>query len=717
MNRWSRIGLTLLALYGAARAEPAAACGGPAMEYLPARLVPLDTEWISNPALGYDNVLRDEFRFLYPFRQAAGPAYEPLWVSAYDAPYDGSSAEFSELVIERYADGGSREYANSTPPSFEANPQLVEVRLCDALRAHCRTLTRPRPVAAPTPDVAAFDAALTARDWPAATAAATAIVAVILDMPQDVAQTHNHALRRAVEFLELAPYRGALSDDQAADYFLAWGSGAPVDVARLPPPIQRAAAIRTMSRADAARLLGEDPAQARAASLRFVVIQQMLRAQIGDAWATIPDDAAAPIDQAIDAWLRDYPQHPLRQLVELQRVRLRRFQGRPSEAAAMLLDVYPRHAQRVLADLRYLFAYSSAEVSLAKLEARQPFDPLLLTAMVGVATTIVPTEWTRLWRLAEARPDAAWAVNLQERLLRAVGRRDSVMNLGLPPGPLPEGYPDTPRSPTALWGALRLAELARRGRWQEAVEQAAVTPPSPDTAQIAFTAHLALDQTGAALAVPELSETERSYVLETLLTDAQLRALLHTPLADRAALTLAIRQANAGHWQRAAAIIAPYDPARAKLWHTAAQLSRGTTAADRLRWARFLAAQRRTLLWPTDNAWERSLNWVCTSAASTNFPTNSVRQWTADYQCKAARERQLQSASWLALKAYATYLSRAPRSDESRAALREADVLYNWLINHCSGCFDWRTYLEKQPATAQIRRAGKRLRPPAPSGA
>jgi hypothetical protein len=603
---------------------------------------------------------------------------------------------------------------NAAPPSFEGNPQLVEIRLCDAQRAHCRTLTRPQAVAAPKPDVAAFDAALTARDWPAATAAAEAIVAVILDMPQDVAQTHNHALRRAVEFLELAPYRTALSDDLAAEYFLAWWAPVPNDVAPLPPVFARAAAIRSMSRTDAGRLLAEDPAQARAASLRFVVIQQMLRAQIGDAWDTIPDDAAAPIDQAIDAWLHDYPQHPLRLLVELQRVRLRRFQGRPSEAAAMLLDVYPRHAQRVLADLRYLFAYSSAEVSLAKLEARQPFDPLLLTAMVGVATTIVPSEWTRLWRLAEAHPDAAWAVNLQERLLGAVGRRDSVMNLGLAPGPLPEGYPETPRSPTALWGALRLAELARRGRWQEAVEQAAVTPPSPETAHIAFTAHLALGQIAAALQVRGLSETERSYLLDTLLTDQQLRALLRTPLAGRAALTLGIRQATAGHWERAAAIIAPYDSARAKLWRTAAQLSRGTTAAERLRWARFLNAQRRTLLWPIDNASSRSLEGVCASTKWPNFPTSVVRQWTADVQCEAAQDQQLQDATWLAFKAYAAYLGRAPRSDESRAALREADVLYNWLINHCSGCFGWQAYLEKQPATAQVRRAGKRLRPTAP---
>jgi hypothetical protein len=715
MSRWWRIGLALLAVCGAARTEQAAACGGPAMEYLPARLVPLDTEWISNPALGYDNVLRDEFRFLYPFRQAAGPAYEPLWVSAYGFPYDDSSPGFSELIIERYDNGDSREHVNSTPPSFDANPHLVEIRLCDALRAHCRTLTRPQPVAAPKPDVAAFDAALTARDWPAATVAAEAIVAVILDMPQDVAQTHNHALRRAVEYLELAPYRSALSDDLAAEYFLAWHSPIANDVAPLPLVFERAAVIRSKSRTDAAGLLAEDPAQARAASLRFVVIQQMLRAQIGDAWDTIPDDAAAPIDQAIDAWLRDYPQHPLRLLVELQRVRLRRFQGRPSEAAAMLLDVYPRHAQRVLADLRYLFAYSSAEVSLAKLEARQPFDPLLLTAMVGVATTIVPTEWTRLWRLAEAHPDAAWAVNLQERLLRVVGlgRAGGLFALSL--AELPEGYPDTPRSPTALWGQLRLAELAHRGRWQDAIAQAAVTPPSPDTAQIAFTAHLALGQIAAALQVPELSENERSYVLETLLSDQQLRALLRTPLAGRAALTLGIRQAAAGHWKRAAAIIAPYDSARAKLWRTAAHLSRGKTAAERLRWARFLNAQRRTLLWPIDNASGRSLEWVCASSKWPNFPASVVRQWTAEFQCEAAQDQQLQDASWLALKAYAAYLSRAPRSDESLAALREADVLYNWLINHCSGCFDWQTYLEKQPATAQVRRAGKRLRPQAPS--
>lgn len=71
----------------------------------------------------------------------------------------------------------------------------------------------------------------------------------------------------------------------------------------------------------------------------------------------------------------------------------------------------------------------------------------------------------------------------------------------------------------------------------------------------------------------------------------------------------------------------------------------------------------------------------------------------------------LQSETWLALDVYAQYLAKAPRSPEAPAALREADACYNGLLNHCQSCGDfWAEFLEQQPATEQLRRAGRQIR-------
>ncbi|MFN8644015.1 MAG: hypothetical protein U0802_21040 [Candidatus Binatia bacterium] len=556
---------TLAALLAGPSAERAAACGGPAVADLAAYLVPLDTDALVSFPDQMDFTYRDELLFLYPFRLALGDSFEPMWQMAYDWNW--------------------------------------------------------QPSGIPAVDLAPFEAAVAAHHWPAAAAAANAVVTRILDLPRPVAQRHNDALRRAVEFLELVPFVGEAGDPRAAAYFLSWG-GVPAEVEQLPPTFRRAAAIRAMPRADAARVLAEDPTQARAASLRFVVIQLALREQIADGWSTIPADAAARIELAIDDWLRDYPQHPLRDLVALQRVRVRYFQqGGGLEAVCFLLDMYPRHQQRVLGELRYIFLNRSfVTVPLDVVENRQPPDPLLLTAMIPGHTSVGPADWPRLWRLSEAHADQPWAINLQERLLRAAG---AMLDL-------PDGYPNAPRSPTPLWGKLRLGELVRRGRWQDALRQAAVTPAGEGVAQLTATAHLALGQIADAVTTPDLPVDARRYLLDTLLSDAELRALLHGPFAAAAAQTLGIRQAVAGDWAAAARTIAPFDAARAALWREAAQLSRDTSSVGRLRWARFLAARRGDLFRPTDTAWERSLGW------SARWPrtTTPRRAW-----CRAGRWR------------------------------------------------------------------------------
>lgn len=685
-------------------AADACACGGPAQLDLSGRLMPISVGEVCAPISGYDTYYRDQLLFLYPFRLVGGAAYDPLWRDAYDRQWEDAQAVPEDaVVIERRADGRNDETRGIRRSwSFTDQPDLVSVTACDAMRERCHTWSRAD--AGWSVDTAPFDAAIRAHDWTAAAAAAEAIIARILDMPQQVAQQFNFALRRAVEFLELAPLRAQLDDRQAADYFLAWGTVLPFDVATLPPVFQRAAAIRDMARGDAARLLAEDPAQARAASLRFVLIQQALRQQIPNGWSFIPPEGAKRVDGLIAAWLADYPHHPLRELVQLQRVRLRYFEENGAPAAvAMLLDIYPRHPQRVLTDLRYIFYNRYAAVPVESLEQRQPFDPVLLTAMVPGQIQLGDGGWARLWRLSVTNIDAPWAVNLQERLLAAASRMPS----------LPEAYPSQPARPTELWGMLRLAEMAQRGRWQETLAQAALMPPSEEVAQIAAASHLALGQIDAALQVPQLSEDERAYLLETLLSDDELRGLLQTPSARAAALTLGIRRASAGDWTAAVDIVAPYDAARAARWREAASLAADRSPAGRLRWARYLDANRGVLFRPADTAWERSLGLVCARAGDQSAPQSSVvARWSNAFQCEAARRQMLESEAWLALQAYAEYLAGAPRSAASRTALRQANATYNWLINHCQNCWDfWPQFLAKQPAVATIRAAGERLNP------
>jgi hypothetical protein len=63
-----------------------------------------------------------------------------------------------------------------------------------------------------------------------------------------------------------------------------------------------------------------------------------------------------------------------------------------------------------------------------------------------------------------------------------------------------------------------------------------------------------------------------------------------------------------------------------------------------------------------------------------------------------------------AIKGYADFLARAPRSDARRAAaLREANLTYNWLVNWDNNNSPfWADALEAEGIGRTIRQAGRR---------
>lgn len=705
-TRRLRVAIALLApLWWCLAAPSARACGGPAQVAVGGVLYPLDVSAICSPEDGYDVYYLDQFLFLYPFRLTLGDSLESLWQSAYGSGWTppGTAAGTSVISIKRFKDGTSTEgFGSPASWSFDDEPQLASVTFCQTNYRDCKTITRESW--AFVPDMSPFTSAVQAHDWPAAKKAAAQVVEQFLDQPQSVAQARNDELKRAVEYLELEPFIGEIGDERASEYF--FSTARPPAESELSPTFRRALAIRYMPRADAGRVLAEDPRQARAASLRFVVLQQELREQIPNGWTPMPEDAALRLDGMIDEWLKDYPDHPLRDLVVLLKVRVKYFQSRGGNAALeMLLDMYPRHLKRVLVEMRYILVNRGAMLPLESLEKRSPPDPVLITALTPADVDLGATGWTRLWKLSESQPQAPWSVNLQERLLRAAGAMS----------PLPEGFPAEAKAPTQLWGMLRLVALERNQQWQEALKQAAATPANEQVAQLAATAHLALGHVKEAALVEGLSPVEKDYLLQVLLSDAELQSLLRGGIGADAALSLGMRRAAAGEWAAAARDIEPFDAERAALWRTCAKLSSDRSPAGLLRWARFLKANYGRIFPETDTAWERSLSWDYALSGSTDpnlAARRSVRSpWTLQYRHQAVERHLLQNEMWLALNAYAQVLVRAPRSPEAPAALHEADECYNWLLNHCQNCSDfWQNFLDRQPAVEQLRKAGRKIR-------
>ena len=95
---------------------------------------------------------------------------------------------------------------------------------------------------------------------------------------------------------------------------------------------------------------------------------------------------------------------------------------------------------------------------------------------------------------------------------------------------------------------------------------------------------------------------------------------------------------------------------------------------------------------------------------STRAAFNPLLPWSAaDERAAIGRHFRDGFEMYLAVRAYADFLARAPRTDlRRRAALREADATYNWLVNwdNNNSSF-WSAALEGEGIGRVIRQAGR----------
>jgi hypothetical protein len=610
----------------------ALACGGPWQADLRVAIAPRVDEafcqLVSLDDIDHRVATGDHFVFLYPAVATAGDALTDLWLAAYEKEWGRDIADGSE------------------PPKYRLAPQ---------------------------PGV--FEAAVAARDWAQAKRVATAEVQQILDMPAPQADLHRVTFNRALEFLELAPFVSAIGDGPMQAFL---SSGAVDDGSTV---LVQAKAVRGMARDDATRLLEADPHQARAATLRFVVLTRALQQGIPNGWRGNPplaDETYKRLQALVDTWLAEFPSHPLADLVRLMKARLDYFHDDLEASFDVVLDVHARHPARALFELRYL-VMQGYYPELATLMARR-VPPEVLTGFVpAYLRSSTPDDWASLWALAAAHPGAAWATNLQERLLFAIGHSGD---------PLPAWFPSEARAPSELWGQLRLYLLVRHQRWDDAERQLAVLKPDPTLAPFVGAIRLARGDTWGAIR-SGLPEDVRTYVIRVLLRDDELEKLAHTGddwERAQAADALGVRRGFAGDWRAAAALVRAAQPERAQLWEQCGTLAADKSPAGLLRWARFLVEHRGQIFHPVSGEWYASFNtgwaWSKTMPSRPCGPDAPLRpDWSEAYEVGAISRFLLRNERLVALDQYVAYLEREKDPRARATALAEADDDYNHLVN------------------------------------
>ena len=611
----------------------------------------------------------------------------------------------------------------------------------------------------------ALEAALRAGALDRAAAEARSLVARSLNMPAATAQLEQPVVQRAVEYLELRPTLTAagapppdgrllarffaappvprdtpkvsyLYDSTAASRARigAWRRAQvarlpdPVPAESLPPALREAAALRRMSRAELAAAATRLTASPRLPSLRFVALEERTRALAPAGW---PDTAAPNVTafralrRDYDAWRAAYPSHPLADLARFSTVRVDRFAGDTARAWATLLAEYPRHQARAAAEMYFLLRLGTDPDSAT---LRAITDPVLRSAFVfhefacatyacsrSVPAAYSRTAWDVAWRQARAARPAAWAVNAEERLLQIV-LSDSTG------GPLPSAFPDRAESPTALWGAERLAILMRAARWSDAESQAALLTPSPAVASMRFRLALRRGQWSRGLSEPQLDPTARAYFVDVLAPDsvlATLAASSDSGARAEAIRTRAARLASTGDWVRAARVAALADTDLAHRLGATAPLATNRSSAGRVAFARYLVANQDSLLGGADDReWYRTVEsrWLRLIGDTSTWRSSAPAvipgvPWTPVQERRADSLYLLTNSElFVALGTYAGALRAAPADAIRRHALaREADVPYNRLINrNYDYTVFWRRQLARDSDVALIRHAGRR---------
>lgn len=534
------------------------------------------------------------------------------------------------------------------------------------------------------PSTQALDDAVAVGDWTAATTAAHDVIDAVLELPPVLAAEHHELFDRAVEVVELAPELSKVPVSVAQDYL------AQENAASWPPVLARADEAR--SDPEAAMRAGHP----REATLDWLALSRDFAHTVPDGWSDairkqVPEATWARLLSDTEAWQSKHLTHPLRDVVVLHRVRIHYFAGTTGDAWKILVDLLPRRPVRALAEMRYLLVMGHPP-SDAQIDALT--DPMLITALAA-PERINPARWRRWWKLSENSPNDSWAHHLQERLLLAAAKKGA---------PLSPSFPTLRKPPTALWGKLRAAALLEVGLAKAANAQLALVPSDWEQARLAAQALLKRNRLTDAASLAALDDDTRRYVVEVLMSDAELAQLAKSntaALARHARRELGIRATTLGRWEEAAKSIESDDPTRAALWRQAHALARDPADDAPVRLAR-LFGEHREIFNDVDYGWYRGV-----SSRREELRTTSKR----DEARRLTRHLTRSSANWRALVLLTSWLEKHQNHAQAMSTLREADAHYNRLINQGGGeYYFWSAHTKTAPEIAALRRVGKSIR-------
>ena len=668
--RWVTVPLAMLLV-----AAPAFPCGGPGADIVDRPLVPA-SRYLTR--LVYDDdfetALRLELRFLEPFRVVMPDSVADV----YDWSYSTGAHRYSPYVPD----------------------DTVRLR-------HDRELLGP-----------VRDGLARGTYADAATAARRAVDAV-LDQPAGLATGYADVLRTAVELIDVAPRLTAADRATAVRYFGADTTARQAlgTTGGLPPVLREALVIRSLPRDSAGMFADAHPESPRAASLRFVALQQAMRRGIPDGYAfgmkdSVPATRWAELERLHDDWLRRYTSHPMADYVRFSKVRLFYFMGDGDRAWNELLAMYPRHRQRVLGEMRYLVYRGVLPPSLDDARIDWPLRAALL-----MESGVSMEQWNAYWRATEAHPGEPWTVPMQERLLwRSMELVDSLHTL-------PAAFPKRPMAPSGLWAGFRLIALLEAGDVAAAFAQADSTSDSTlDVAAIRARLHLIRGEWGRAIELLGAGDPSTNYLIRVMAPPRVVDSLAsaRSPFTTDARLTTAARRAATGDWRGASRAAAGTGTERTRLWSRTATLAADTSRAGTLAFARWMRDQHGRLFFGENTDWLRGLNWRRYAIDSTGTWRDDGRRafdtrlpWSAaDEHARIATHLQSTTELYYALRAYARWLDRATAATPGLAAVvREADQVYNRLSNwDANNSRFWGETLETSAEARSIRRAGSLLR-------
>jgi hypothetical protein len=561
--------------------------------------------------------------------------------------------------------------------------------------------------ALPKVDLAPWLDALRNGKLDAAKQAAQKVVDQVLDLPAPLAAANASELQRAVEFIELSPTLAGVNKRVLEQFFVLREPSS----AALPKPLAEAQQVRDTPREQLVRLFEAQPQHVRAASLELVRLSERVHQELPDGW---PGEIAADkavwdsLERGYDTWLSAHASHPLRDLATLSKLRVVFLRGDGKRAWDLLFAMYPRHMLRVAWEMRHLLLAGQRpdHVDLTSIK-----DNVLATALVRESSELTPQQWTRLWKRSEQEPNAAWAINLQERLF--------VQAIRL----APKDLAGAPGQRSQRWSELHTAALLAANRNAEALAQAALLDVKDDRVAAKLRAHAHMRQCAwvdVAEDAQHLGTESLRYVLDVLADEAALRVLMQRPaeLGALAKHALSLRLLREDQWSAAAEVWNSNNSGEALAWRDAARLSADKTPAGRLAFAQWLLGSAGARIFPdATRAYARGLKLRLDALDTPTTPPAAA-------VCATLQERPLLVAVLLrggrrerALECYAAALRELePSSKQARTTLKSADALYNQLLSwDASSSAAYPKLMAASASAVALREAGKRMHSPAAS--